>query len=166
MHRRVLRRLPRLFIVAGAFACAPLGFACASHKTEAGAAETHDRLLLDSIEIVGHGFGNTAVAITNLRPEWLQAVPGPSTQRDNGRGNTGMSARFPTAAQVERATGGGSNTIAVFLEGSKQQLGLAYLNSLPVEQVALLRNLRPPEAMATYGPEWAWGAIIVRLRQP
>lgn len=146
-------------------ACVALVAACASsnHSAAGTAAPARDVTILDSTELVGHGYANTYVAMTSTRPAWLRAASGPPTGRDpNGRGTTNT--RFPTADQVARATGGGTS-VAVFLEGSKQQLGVSYLNTLPVEQVALLKHLSPSESMSYYGPEWAWGAIVVRLRQ-
>jgi len=148
-------------------ACVGVVCGCASsgHSADGtSAAPAHDVTLLDSTELVGHGYANTYVAMTATRPAWLRAMSGPPTGRDpNGRGPTNT--RFPTADQVARATGGGPAPIGVFLEGSKQQLGVAYLGSLAVEQVALLKHLNPSEAMSVYGPEWAWGAIVIRLRQ-
>jgi hypothetical protein len=137
---------------------------CASsNRTDGGTAATpRDRTIMDSTELVGHGYSNTYTAVTAARPEWLRAPIGPPPPRDpsGGRG-----ARFPTAAQVARATGEGSATIGVFVEGAKQAMGISYLNSLAVEQVAWLKHLGPSEAMSIYGPEWAWGAIVVRLRR-
>lgn len=136
---------------------------CASSKKSAGEAATPERdvTILDSTELVGHGYANTYVAIQAARPAWLRVPIGPPTPRDNGRGNT----RFPTAAQVARATGDGPGAIGVFLDGSTQPQGTGYLTSTPVEQIARLRHLSASEAMSTYGPQWAWGAIVVRLRQ-
>lgn len=121
--------------------------------------------MLDATEIAGRGYANTYVAVSAARPEWLRVITGPPTATSaNGRGN-GTNARFPTAAQVARATGESSNSIGVFVEGSKQPEGMNYLSSLAVEHVASLKHISGSEAMAMYGPEWAWGAIIVRLRQ-
>ena len=138
---------------------------CASSKNTASgtAATPRDRTVIDSVEITSAGYSNAYVAVISARPEWLRAPLGPPAQRDpNNTGSRG--ARFPTAAQIAKATSDAS-AVGVFVQGGKQAMGLAYLNSLPVTQVAWLKHLGPSEAMSIYGPEWAWGAIIVQLRQ-
>jgi len=146
-----------------AAACIALIVGCASsNKSAAGTtAPERDVTILDSAEMAGHGYPTTYVAIQSARPAWLRVPIGPPAQRDNGGG----SARFPTSAQVARAGGDGANAIGVFLEGSTQPQGIGYLTSTPVEQIARLRHLSASEAMSTYGPQWAWGAIVIRLRQ-
>ena len=117
--------------------------------------------MMDSTELITGNYANAYAAVMAARPEWLRAPIGPPLARDPGGGRD---ARFPTAAQVARATSGGS-PIGVFVQGSKQAMSLGYLNTLPVGYVAWLKHLSPSEAMSIYGPERAWGAIIVSLRQ-
>jgi hypothetical protein len=165
MLRRLASRAPHAVFLAAISACVASIVGCASSKnaTNAAAQPEHDLTILDSTDLIGHGYSNTLVAVQSARPAWLRVPIGPPAQRDNGRGAT--NARFPTAAQVARATGDGPTPIGVFLEGSKQQMGMSYLGSTPVESIAQLRHLSASESMSTYGPEWAWGAIVVRLRQ-
>jgi hypothetical protein len=143
--------------------CAASVAGCASSKTSAsGAAATpRDRTIMDSSELVGSTYANAYAAVMAARPEWLRAPIGPPPPREPAGGRD---VRFPTAGQVARATNGGT-TIGVFVQGGKQALGISYLNTLPVHQVAWLKHLSPSEAMSVYGPEWAWGAIVVGLRQ-
>jgi len=163
MLRRSLSWTARPLAVAGWLACAVSVFACASSKNSAGgsAAPVIDRTVLDSTELIKGNYPNAYAAVMGTRPEWLRAPLGPPPQREPNGG--GLGARFPTNAQVARATGA-SQTIGVFVQGTKQAVGISYLNTLPVGYVAWLKHLSPSEAMSIYGPEWALGAIVVRLR--
>ena len=165
MPRRLRSRTARRAAVVGLLACTASVFACASSKNSAAgaAAPEIDRTVMDSTELIKGNYPNAYAAVMGSRPEWLRAPIGPPPQREPGGG--GLGARFPTNAQVARATGSGGQTIGVFVQGTKQAMGISYLNTLPVGYVVWLKHLSPSEAMSVYGPEWAWGAIVVSLRQ-
>lgn len=160
MLRRSVSRGSRCLAAVGLTVCVLSLAGCASSNKAAGTAATpRDRTLIDSIEIVSGGYANAYAAVLAARPEWLRAPIGPPPPREPG----GRDVRFPTAAQVARATRE-STSLGVFVDGTKQAMGVSYLNTLPVTHVAWLKHLSPSEAMSIYGPEWAWGAILVRLR--
>lgn len=155
--------LPRRVLAVALPACAALAVACA-HQSEPKTAEVpRDRTLLDSTELLDRGYPNTFAAVNSARPEWLRPPVAPPVQR--GGDPSGRTQRFPTAAQVDRVSNASAGTIGVFVEGTKQAMGISYLNSLPTASVAVLKHLSASEAMSMYGPEWAYGAIVVRLRQ-
>jgi hypothetical protein len=164
MSRRSAVRARALIATIGATWLALLASCASSTRGAAGIAATpRDRTLMDTTDLAGHGYANAYAAVVAARPEWLRAVAGPPSRREaNGPDGGG---RFPTSRQVARATGETGAMIGVFVEGSRQPVGLAYLGTLSPQAVLRLQHLSASEAMATYGPEWAWGAIIVRLRE-
>ena len=68
---------------------------------------------------------------------------------------------MPDPGSLPRSAAG----IGIFLDDDKQPMAMDYLRTLQVEQVVRIKRLSGSEAMATYGPQWVSGAIVVTLRR-
>jgi hypothetical protein len=126
--------------------------ASAACRSAAGGAPSlavaRDRSVMDSTDLSAHRYPNVQEAIIALHPEWLTAPLA-------GRAVAPVPGRLPQAAAE----------IGIFVDDSKQAMRLDYLRTLQVEQVARIKHLSGSEAMATYGPQWISGAIVVTLRR-
>lgn len=103
---------------------------------------------MDSTDLTGRHYPNVQEAIIAAHPEWLT-------------GTAGGRAVAPVPGSVLR----GSSGIGIFLDDGKQPMTADYLRTLQVEQVVRIKHLSGSEAMATYGPQWVAGAIVVTLRR-
>ena len=132
-------------VLATAAACASGSSGSAGSPSSAA---VRDRSVIDSTDLLDRRYPNVQEAIIALHPEWL-------TARSVGGLAAPVPGRLPQAAAE----------IGVFLDDSKQPMRLDYLRTLQVEQVARIAHLAGSEAMATYGPQWISGAIVVTLRR-
>lgn len=131
--------------------CAVLGAAVACARGPSGTLATagaRDRSVMDSTDLVGRHYPNVQEAIIAAHPEWLAA-------------RSGARPVMPVPGSLPRSAAG----IGIFLDDDKQPMTMDYLRTLQVEQVVRIKHLSGSEAMATYGPQWVSGAIVVTLRR-
>lgn len=99
---------------------------------------------MDSTALSGHDYGSVYQAIMATHSDWLRPVGGTTSLG---------SASKPANAPV----------IGIFVEGSSKPLDVDYLRELVPGNVKMIRKISASESMVTFGPDWAWGAIIITL---
>lgn len=92
----------------------------------------------------GHDYGSVYQAIMATHSDWL---------RPNG-GTTSLGA--PGKA-------GNTPVVGIFIDGSAKPLDMEALRALVPGNVKMIKKIQASESMVTYGPDWAWGAIVITL---
>jgi hypothetical protein len=121
--------------------CAAIGggaFACASGpNTNTGGANSSR---MEAAEFRRPEFRTVYDAIKATRPDWLQPRGGPTSL-------TNASRQTPV--------------VGVFIEGEARGYGLDKLREFVGSDVKMIRHIAPSESLATYGPDWSWGGIVI-----
>ena len=95
---------------------------------------------MDTTEFRRPEFGTVYDAVKALHPDWLIARGGPTS--------LGNSARQ-------------TPVIGVFFEGESRGYQLDKLTDLVGHEVRSIRRISSSESLATYGPDWPWGGIVI-----
>ena len=95
---------------------------------------------MDSTEFRRPEFRSLFDAIKALHPDWLMARGGPTS--------LGNSARQ-------------TPVVGVFVEGDPRGYGLDKLSELTTRDASRIRRITSTESLATYGPDWPWGGIVI-----
>lgn len=95
---------------------------------------------MDTTEFRRPEFRTVYDAIKALRPDWLLARGGPTSLTNAAR-------------QVP--------TVGVFFDGESRGYSLDKLSDLVGDDVRSIRRISSSESLATYGPDWAWGGIVI-----
>ena len=135
---------PERAVTLVAVACVTM--ACASGGAATGAAgsgsprSTSSRL--ESADFQKPEFQTMYDVIHTLRPDWMVAHGGEKSTMHMSTGDP---------------------VVGVFIEGQQHGYGMDKLGELKPAEVASVRFMRAGDTMAIYGPQWAWGGIIVTL---
>jgi hypothetical protein len=95
---------------------------------------------MDTTEFRRPEFRTIYDAIRATRPDWLQARGGPTSISNSAR-------RTPV--------------VGVFIDGDTRGYGLDKLTEFVGRDVKLIQRISPSESLASYGPDWPWGGIVV-----
>src|SRR5512143_433400 len=134
-----MRKLSRIVgLVSALSALTSVTWSCAGSPTTRPNTSATTRM--DTMEFRRPEFRTVYDAIRALRPDWLLARGGPTSLRNPAR-------QAPT--------------VGVFFEGESRGYSLDKLSDLVGGDVRSLRRISPSESLATYGPDWPWGGIVI-----
>jgi hypothetical protein len=131
---RLISVVTCVFIVAGLATMA----GCASGSGTRSNAPVSSRM--DTTEFRRPEFRTIYDAVAARRPDWLIARGGATSMTNAAR-----------QAPV----------VGVFFEGESRGYPLEKLRELVGRDVRTLRRISGAESVATYGPDWPWGGIVV-----
>jgi hypothetical protein len=97
----------------------------------------------DAAEFRQSRFRTIGEALGVLRPDWLQI-------------RASIKSTDPRTASANPILG-------VFIEGQAKGFTLEKLTEYTVDEVRSVRRILPSESMASYGPQWGWGGIVLTL---
>ena len=124
-------------VVSLAFAVVVAAAACTGSSTARPNPAVSNRM--DTVEFRRPEFRTIYDAIQAVHPDWLLA-----------RGAAGP--RTPTRQNP---------TVGVFFEGESRGYTLDKLADLVGGDVRSIRRISASESLGTYGPDWAWGGIVI-----
>jgi hypothetical protein len=111
--------------------------ACAAKSSDGtGTTRRSDPSIMDSTELRSNDYSTVYDAISARRANWLLPRGGP--------------------------TGSRAPELGVWIEGSTQPRGVAFLRNLRPIDIRQVRRLSTTESLHTYS--WPWGGLVITLR--